>query len=153
MAFFAFGKKAPFLTADEAAKVVQTIREAELKTSGEIRIYIESRCRFVNPVDRAGEVFWSLKMDQTQERNGVLVYVAYKDQQTAIWADKEIHARVGAEFWNNKMQVLLKHFATTDYAEGLQFVIHDIGEIMKEKFPYQSTTDKNELPDDIVFGK
>ncbi|ULQ52861.1 TPM domain-containing protein [Flavihumibacter fluvii] len=152
MAFFPFGKKAPFLSADEAARVVHTIREAEKKTSGEIRIFIESRCRFVNPVDRAAEVFWSLKMDHTEERNGVLVYVAYKDHQTAIWADQGIHARVGNDFWNTEMSRLLKHFATDDYVTGLEHVIHDIGEVMQEKFPYLPTTDKNELPDDIVFG-
>ncbi len=152
MSFFSLGRKAPFLTADEAARVVKTIRESEKKTSGEIRIFIESRCRFVNPVDRAAEVFWSLKMDHTEERNGVLVYIAYKDHQTAIWADQGIHARVGNDFWNTEMNRLLKHFTSDDYVTGLENVIHDIGEVMMEKFPYLPTTDKNELPDDIVFG-
>lgn len=152
MAFFGLGKKAPFLSAEEAARVVQIIREAENKTSGEIRIYIESRCRLVNPVERAAEVFWSLKMDHTEERNGVLVYIAYKDHQTAIWADQGIHARVGNDFWNSEMSRLLKHFSTDDYVSGLEKVIHDIGEVMQEKFPFLPTTDKNELPDDIVFG-
>ncbi|MBZ5857337.1 TPM domain-containing protein [Flavihumibacter profundi] len=153
MAFFAFGKKAQFLSADEAERVVQTIREAEMKTSGEIRVFIESRCRFVNPLDRAAEIFWRLKMDHTEERNGVLVYVAYKDHQTAILGDEGIHKLVGSEFWQVHMGRLLNYFKTNDYATGLQLVVHDIGEVMKEKFPYKSTTDKNELPDDIVFGR
>lgn len=153
MAFFGIGRKAPFLSVEEAAQVVQAIRDAEKKTSGEIRVFIESRCRMVNPVDRAAEVFWNLKMDHTEERNGVLVYLAYKDHQTAVWGDAGIHQMVGDQFWNTEMRRLLQHFKTDDYVTGLQTVIREIGEVLQDKFPYQGDTDKNELPDDIVFGR
>ena len=71
-------------------------------TSGEVRVYIEHRCRFVDPIDRAAEVFYSLKMEQTVNRNGVLVYVAVKDRQLAIFADEGIFQKAGADFWKRK---------------------------------------------------
>ena len=71
-------------SADESARIVETIRNAEQQTSGEIRVFIESRCRFVDPLDRAAEIFWNLKMDHTVYHNAVLLYVAVKDHQFAI---------------------------------------------------------------------
>jgi uncharacterized membrane protein len=152
MAFFSSGSKPKFFSHDEAARIVETIRDAESRTSGEIRVFIESRCKYVKPVDRASEVFWNLRMDHTQERNGVLIYVATKDHQVAIWGDEGIHKVVGTEFWNTELKRLLHHFKSNAYAEGLLLVISDIADVLQARFPYKSTTDKNELPDDIVFG-
>ena len=152
MALFSFWKKNSFLTADESARIVQAIRESEVKTSGEIRVYIESRCRFVNPVDRAAEVFWSLQMDHTQERNAVLLYIASKDHQVAIWGDDGIHKIAGSDFWKDELLQVIDHFKSNAYADGLVLAINDIGHLLQDHFPYKPTTDKNELPDDIVFG-
>jgi len=55
---------------------------------------VESRCRYVDPLDRAAEVFANLKMEQTDARNAVLVYVALKDRQLALLGDKGIHEKV-----------------------------------------------------------
>ncbi len=152
MAFFSFRKGSRFFTHDEASKIVQAIREAEVKTSGEIRVFIESRCKYVNPVDRAAELFWSLQMDHTQDRNGVLVYVASKDHQVALWGDDGIHKIAGPDFWKNEVVQLTDHFHHNAYAEGILLVINDIGELLQKHFPFKATTDKNELPDDIIFG-
>ena len=124
-----------------------------MQTSGEIRLFVESRCRFVDPLDRATEIFWGLKMDHTVERNGVLIYVAVKDHQLAILGDEGIHQCVGAEFWRNEVRNMLKHFQNKEYVEGIIAIVEDIGLALKTNFPYVSRTDKNELPDDIVFGK
>jgi len=83
-------------------QIVAAIGQAERQTSGEIRVFVESRCRFVNPLDRAAEVFTGLKMDQTAQRNAVLVYVALKDRQLALYGDKGIHEKVGDAFWNTR---------------------------------------------------
>lgn len=153
MAFFFLKRKPRFLTHDEAAKVLEAIGMAEKKTSGEIRVYIESRCKYVNPMDRAAEVFWNLKMDHTKDRNAVLVYVASKDHQVAVWGDDGIHKAAGPHFWENEIVQVINHFKQNAYAEGLVHAILDIGEILSQHFPYQSSTDKNELPDDIIFGR
>ncbi len=147
-----FRKKALF-SRDENTRIVESIREAERQTSGEIRVYVERRCRFVDPLDRAAEIFWTLKMDQTQHRNSVLLYVAMKDHQFAIFADQGIHERLGNAFWQKEVDAMSRHFRELHYLEALIFVINDIGRALCEHFPFESNTDKNELPDDIVFGK
>ena len=64
-----FFKRKDFFSPDERARIIDAIRVAEMQTSGEIRLYVESRCRYVDPIDRAREIFWCLKMDHTVERN------------------------------------------------------------------------------------
>jgi uncharacterized membrane protein len=147
-----FAKKA-LLTEEENSMVVEAIRSAEKKTSGEIRVYVESHCRFVNALDRAAEVFYSIKMEATEHRNAVLVYVAIKDQQLAVFADEGIYKKAGAAFWNNAVAAMLHHFNKKNYGSGIASVVAEIGDALQTHFPYDSQTDKNELPDDIVFGR
>ena len=146
-------KKKGFFSHEENTRIVEAIRQAEQQTSGEVRVYIESRCRFVDPLDRAAEIFWTLKMDQTQFHNSVLLYVAIKDQQFAIFADQGIHQKLGNDYWQQEVSVLSGHFRNNHYTDALVHVIHDIGVALHQHFPYDPGTDKNELPDDIVFGK
>ena len=147
-----FAKKA-LLAETDKSMIVDAIRASEKKTSGEVRVYIESHCKFVNSLDRASEIFYSLKMDQTEFRNAVLVYVAVKDHQLAVFADEGIYKKAGAGFWNNAVKAMLQHFNANDYGKGISFVVTQIGNTLQANFPYDSSTDKNELPDDIVFGK
>ncbi|THU34272.1 TPM domain-containing protein [Niastella caeni] len=153
MAFFPFSKRKEFFSPDEQNRIVNAIRQAEQQTSGEIRVYTESRCRFVDPLDRAAEIFWGLKMDATKDRNGVLVYVAMKDHQFAILADQGIHEKVGQAFWYQEVAVMKSHFSKAHPAEAIEAVVNDIGLALKTHFPYDRSNDKNELPDDMVFGK
>lgn len=149
-----FKKKAPqFFTQEENDKIVEAIKSAERRTSGEVRVFVETRCRFVDPLDRAYELFFGLKMDQTDERNAVLVYVAMKDRQLAVYGDEGIHQKVGSEFWKKEVSTMLSQFNKENYSAGLVQVIQDIGEVLQGHFPYETKGDKNELPDEIVFGK
>jgi uncharacterized membrane protein len=137
----------------EAERIVEAVREAERTTSGEIRVFVESRCRYVDPINRAGEIFFSLKMDLTDDRNAVLVYVAMRDHQFAIFADEGIYREMGEAYWNTEAKKMLQAFKRESYADGMVSIIQDIGEALKEKFPYNKSEDKNELPDEIIFGK
>jgi uncharacterized membrane protein len=153
VSLFSFLKKKPFFTAEEQEKIVHAIGAAEKQTSGEIRVYVESHCRFVDPLDRAAEAFYGLKMENTEAHNAVLVYVAMKDRQLALFGDKGIHEKVGDVFWNENVKLMLSHFNKKNYADGLVQIISEIGEALKNNFPYDGDSDKNELPDDIVFGR
>jgi uncharacterized membrane protein len=148
---FKSGARSLFNPADEE-RIVAAIRAAEKRTSGEIRVFIESKCRFVDPVDRAAEVFFGLKMEQTEDRNGVILYVAMKHHQLAIFGDEGIHKIVGTEFWNAEVQKILREFNATHYVDGIIAIVNDIGEALVKHFPYEQE-DKNELPDNIVFGQ
>lgn len=131
---------------------MQAIRVAERLTSGEIRLFVESHCQYVDPMDRAREAFLSLGMEKTKQRNGVLLYVAIKDRQFAILGDQGIHDKVGNDFWVKEANLLLKHFKDAQIIEGIEECIREIGESLRTHFPHEAG-DGNELPDDIVFGK
>jgi uncharacterized membrane protein len=148
-----FFSRKKLLTAAENEHIVAAIQKAEHQTSGEIRVFVESRCRFVDPLDRAAEVFAGLKMGETAARNAVLVYVALKDRQLALYGDKGIHQKVGSAFWNDRVKMILYHFYKENYAEGIARVVGEIGEALRSHFPYDKDTDTNELPDDIVYGR
>jgi len=153
MGIFSFlSKKQNWFTPQENETIVNAIRAAEKRTSGEIRVFVESRCSFVNPVDRAVEVFFGLKMDKTEDRNGVVLYIAMKDHQLAVFGDKGIHEKVGTEFWNKEVNKMLSSFGKENYTDGIVQIVTEIGEALVSNFPYENE-DRNELPDDIVFGR
>lgn len=152
--FSLFRKKTDnFFSDEEKEKILSAIQKAEQTTSGEIRVYVEKRCRFVDAIDRAAEVFYSLKMEQTAYRNATLVYVAFKDRQMAVFGDEGIYTKTGKDFWNEAVKKMLLNFNKENYAQGIVEVIEQIGAALAYHFPYDPSTDKNELPDDIVFGK
>jgi uncharacterized membrane protein len=142
-----------FFSQEENERIVAAIRQAEQATSGEIRVYIESHCRFVDPLDRAVELFFGLKMEKTEQRNGVLLYIALKDRQLAIFGDEGIHQKVGTAFWNREIGHMLNAFNAAHFADGIVNIVTEVGNALHEHFPYDAATDRNELPDEIVFGK
>ncbi len=150
---FSLFKKKPLFTVEENEIIVSAIRQAEMRTSGEIRVFIESHCRFIDPMDRALEIFGKLQMGNTQFKNAVLLYIALKDHQLAVYGDAGINEKVGDEFWKAAIQRILSHFNKHDYAGGISNCVAEIGESLYHYFPYSKELDKNELPDEIIFGK
>lgn len=146
-------KPVDYFSEEEKQVIVRSIEKAEKRTSGEIRIYIESHCPAEDPVVRAKELFGTLKMHETTARNGVLLYLAMKDRKLAIFGDEGIHDKVGDAFWNDQVSKIIGHFTKDKYVTGIAEIIHEIGEALGTHFPYDGETDTNELPDDIVFGK
>jgi uncharacterized membrane protein len=148
-----FSKKTVFFSEVDNEMIVQSIRDAEKHTSGEVRVFVESKCRFIDPLDRALEIFASLKMENTEKRNGVLVYVAIKDRQLAVYGDSGIHEKTGDAYWAATVSNMISHFNKDNYAEGIAHSVTMIGEALQQHFPYDKEHDKNELPDEIIFGK
>jgi uncharacterized membrane protein len=142
----------PFFSKEENEKIVLSIQEAERQTSGEIRLFVEGRCKYVDPLDRAAEIFSNLQMGKTELRNGVLFYVAIKDKQLAIFADSGIHDAAGHKFWKETVQQILSVFSKESVVAGIIATVGKIGEALKTHFPYDKDVDKNELPDEIIFG-
>ncbi len=150
---FGLFKKKSILSQEDNKRIVAAITSTEQLTSGEIRVYIESKNPLMNTLERAKEIFFKMQMHQTKKRNGVLLYVAVKDREVAIFGDEGIHQQVGAEFWNHQVVQMITHFKNNNLTDGLIQCIATVGNTLVEKFPYDSTDDKNELPDDIIFGK
>jgi uncharacterized membrane protein len=141
-----------YFTPHQKSVIVAAVKQAEKQTSGEVRVFIESKCSYVNAIDRAKELFDKLDMHNTEERNAVIVYVAIKHRQLAIFGDAGIYEKVGQKFWDEQLKQMLQYFNREDFVEGIATVVSEIGEALHQHFPYQKN-DVNELPDDIVFGK
>ncbi|MEP7164244.1 MAG: TPM domain-containing protein [Ferruginibacter sp.] len=150
---FSFFKKKDLFTVEENERIVAAIRNSEKRTSGEIRIYIEPKNPLVDPLERAALIFAKLKMDETEHRNAVLLYMATDHKELALYGDKGIHEKVGEAYWQNEVQQMLQNFRNNNLVDGIVNCITHIGETLCEKFPYIATEDKNELPDEIIFGK
>ena len=140
-----------FLTKAEEQAIVEAIGIAEKNTSGEIRVHIEKETS-IAAIDKAMEVFRHLNMENTQERNGVIIYVAVKSKQFAIYGDKGINEKVGDDFWNSTKDVMQNHFQNGNFKQGLIQGILKAGEKLKTHFPFQDG-DTNELSNEISIGE
>lgn len=143
-------KVSKFFTEEQKEKVLSSIKEAELATSGEVRVHLESHCKG-DALDRAVKVFEKLKMHKTQLRNGTLIYLAVEDKKFAIFGDEGINKVVPEGFWSDAKEDMRSHFVKADFAEGVRVGVMQVGEKLKEFFPYQDD-DVNELSDDISVG-
>ena len=139
-----------FFSKEEKDAIHKAILNAELDTSGEIRVHIESKCKG-DVLNRAAYLFEKLGMHKTELRNGVLIYLAVESRQFAIIGDQGINATVPENFWDNIKTKMAEHFANGDFIEGLAIGIAMTGKQLKKHFPHQ-VNDINELPDEISFG-
>lgn len=139
-----------FFTNQQQEDIRQAIMNAELDTSGEIRVHIENTCTG-DALDRALAVFSKLGMEKTASHNGVLIYLAVKNRKFAIIGDTAIHAFVTESFWDSVRNKMMDHFRENYFTEGLVEAIAETGKQLKIHFPYQ-TDDVNELSDDISFN-
>jgi len=137
-------------TKEQQQRIVKAIEQAELNTSGEIRVHIEKSCK-IDVLDRAADVFALLKMHKTQLRNGVLFYFAISDRKFAILGDAGIKSKVPNNFWDSIKEEMLVLFKQSDITSGLEKGILLAGEKLKEHFPLQKN-DVNELSNEISFG-
>ena len=139
-----------FFPKEEKEQIKAAVKEAETNTSGEIRVHIDNHCK-EDVLDRAAWWFAKLEMHKTEKRNGVLFYLAVKDQKFAILGDAGINAVTPDDFWDNIKEKMLGHFTEGAFAAGLSEGILMAGEALRSHFPYQDD-DVNELSDEISFG-
>lgn len=144
-------KPSDVFTKEQKEAIIKAIEQAELNTSGEIRIHIESSCK-EDVLDQAAFVFKKLKMHETEQRNGILIYLALNDRKFAIIGDAGINAKVPADFWDKAKDEMLNRFKIGEFTEGLITGINIAGEKLKTFFPLLQD-DTNELSNEISFGK
>ena len=140
-----------FFTDEEVTKIMQAVKQAERKTSGEIRVHIESKAGDGEVMDRAANVFAMLELHRTRLRNGVLFYLAIEDRKFAILGDSGINAVVPDNFWDGIKEKMISHFRKGEFTEGMIQGINMAGDKLVEKFPYMRD-DVNELPDEVSFA-
>ena len=136
-----------FLTADEEQEIVQAIIEAEKNTSGEIRVHIESNSKLEH-FERAKAIFHNLKMDNTKDENGVLIYVAVQDRKFVIYGDRGIDKVVPKNFWDTTKDTMQHQFEDGQFKEGIIAGILSAGQKLQTHFPWNHG-DKNELSNEV----
>jgi len=139
-----------FFSKEEKEQIKSAVKEAELNTSGEIRVHMDNHCK-EDVMDRAAWWFAKLNMQKTEKRNGVLFYLAVKDKKFAILGDAGINEVSPDNFWDSIKEKMANRFAEGKFADGLQEGILLAGQTLKEHFPYEQG-DVNELSDEISFG-
>jgi uncharacterized membrane protein len=140
-----------FLSETQEQRVIAAIQQAENKTAGEIRVHIEHTCKR-DPLERAARIFHDLGMDQTELKNGVLIYIASEDHKAAVYAGQGIHKQVEEGFWDDVLHILIDHFKKGEHEEGIEAAVHKVGLKLKELFPYKKG-DINELSNEISYNK
>ena len=138
-----------FLTKLEHDQIVEAIREAESKTSGEIRVLIQRGKLNTDPLLAAQKTFRRLGMHKTYQRNAVLIFVAPRAHKFAVVGDAAIHEKCGDEFWRRVVERMGAHFQTEKFTAALIEAVHEIGSVLARHFP-KSSADENELPNDVI---
>ena len=132
-------------------RILEAIQEAEKQTSGEIRVHADTKCSG-DPVQNAIAQFERLKMHETKDRNGVLIYIATEDRKLAIIGDQHINEKVSSDYWETTKNQLIAAFKKGEYVNGITDAVADVGEKLKAHFPYLSD-DTDELANDLSIGE
>lgn len=136
---------------DKRIRLRQEIEKAEKLTTGEIRVFLEDNCE-VNILDHSAFLFDQLKMQETKQRNGILIYMSMKDHRFTIIGDAGINAVVDVNYWEQIKDKMTPYFISDQIEEGIAFAIREVAAKLQQHFPY-SKSDMNELSDKILFGK
>jgi len=139
-----------FLSDEDLAAIAHTVRECEGRTSAEIRVHLDHRCK-EDALQKAVAVFERLGMHKTADRHGVLIYVAVTDRKLAVIGDRGIHERVGEDYWRRVVAAVTDHFRNERPRDGFLHAVGDVGEMLARHFP-RRPDDRNELSDEISIS-
>jgi uncharacterized membrane protein len=140
-----------FLRELEHDRITGAIKDAEAKTSGEIRVFIQRGMLEGDPVSSAQRKFHELGMQKTKERNAVLIFVVPRAQKFAVVGDEGIHQKCGEKFWQELVERMRQHFQDENFTEALVEAIEEAGKLLARHFP-KTAASENELPDQIIEG-
>ena len=138
-----------FLSKLEHERIIKAIREAESKTSGEIRVLIQRGEVKSDPLVAAQKKFARLGMHKTRQRNAVLIFVAPRAHKMAVVGDAAIHEKCGDEFWQHIVERMRTHFQNEKFSDAVIEAVQTVGSLLTGHFP-KNVRDTNELSDQIV---
>jgi uncharacterized membrane protein len=138
-----------FLSKLEHDRIVHAIREAEAKTSGQIRVYIQRGKLIIDPLTAAQKKFHRLRMHKTPDRNAVLILVAPRAHRFAVVGDKAIHEKCGEKFWQGLVDGMRAHFRNEKFSHAIVEAVEEIGKLLAAHFP-KTRAARNELSDEII---
>src|SRR5258705_6215381 len=136
-----------FLSRLEHDRIVGAIREAESKTSSQIRVYVQRGKLSADPLTAAQKKFHRLGMHKTRERNAVLIFVAPRAHKFAVVGDQAVHEKCGGEFWQRLIDIMRGHFQNEKINRALVGTIVENRKTLAAHFPQRSTR-RDQIPDD-----
>ncbi len=138
-----------FLSEAESARINSAIKDAESKTSGEIKLVMARHC-WGNMKAKASKIFKEFGLDRTKERNCVLILFIVTNREFLIYGDQGIHEGVGQGFWDDIRDKMVAAFKEDKFGEGISRGVRLIGERLSQYFPYQRD-DIDEISDEIIY--
>jgi uncharacterized membrane protein len=138
-----------FLRRLDHRRIVQAIKKAEGRTSGQVRVFIQRGKFEDNALARAQQKFLQLEMNKTRDRNAVLIFVAPRARKHAIIGDVGIHEKCGDAFWQRLVDDMRVRFQKEEFERAIVHGINEVGKVLAAHFPRTAET-INELPDEIV---
>ena len=139
------------LSDEQEQNLVDAITQAELQTSGEIRIHLEKSTGKYTAENRAKHWFGKLNMHKTEEKNGVIFYLAIQDRKLALWSGEGINQKVPHNFWQEIVDLMITEFKEEHFSEGLIAGVKKTGKALGEFFP-RKNDDIDELSNEISKG-
>ena len=136
------------LSSKQKKLIVAAIETAEQQTNGEIRVHLSYAKNETDVINGAKNQFVKLKMHETKEHNGMLLYVNPKAHKFALFGDEGIHQKVGQAFWDNLTQEVRSNIREKDLVHGIIHAVEKMGVSLKTHFPH-SSEHKNELENDV----
>lgn len=147
MGFFSF--LSPKLPVD-TQRIEQAISHLEQQTSAELRVVVERKAKHHNAIERANQLFFELNMQATADRNGVLLYLAFKPHLVAVVGDEAIHQKVGQDFWQSVYEAMKSRCQNGDYTQAICETIAQVATQLAVHFP-RNSNDQNELSNEVVI--
>jgi uncharacterized membrane protein len=149
-AWFQMGRQ---FGSDTLDAIAGTVSAGEATHRGELRVAIESRLPFsavasgVTARDRAAMLFAHLRVWDTDDNCGVLLYVLLAEHRIEIIADRGIARAVTQPEWDAITVHMRDAFAEGRFREGVQIGVADAGALLARHFPANGRQRENELPD------
>ena len=140
-------------------RLAQQVAASERRHTGEIRIYVEAGFpvsylwRDATPRERAIAIFGKLGVWDTEQNNGVLIYLLLAEHAIEVVADRGLSRRVDPTQWQQIVRGMSEAFRARQYEEGLMQAVDEVTALLVRHFPATpGAANANELPDKPVLG-
>ncbi|MCX7149554.1 MAG: TPM domain-containing protein [Rhodocyclales bacterium] len=137
---------------DDLVAIRKAVTACEKSHRGELRFVVEGPLpvsvlwRAMSPRTRAADLFSALRIWDTEENSGILIYVQLVDRKVEILADRGIAARVAQAEWDAVCRAMEANFRRGEWRNGALQAVTRAGELLTSHFP-AGPNNPNELPD------
>lgn len=144
---------------DLVERLAQRVAASEQRHTGEIRIYVEAGLpwsyllRDATPRERAVAMFAKLGVWDTEQNNGVLIYLLLAEHAIEIVADRGVARHVQPDQWAAVIEHMREKLRAGRFEDGLTQALEEVSALLVQHFPAAPGAPAvNELPDAPVLG-